>query len=115
MSTFPSLSRTGGRKKWAVGKKAVAICDRCGFKYLHKKLHKEPGTELMVCWQCNDGMWNRVTHPLNFPADTSEAVAIKDPRPDIIDPAPTNIRTPNGGFVLDNEGIPIFTTDQQVT
>ena len=68
---------------YALGKKAIGICDRCGFEY---KLHQlKPqytdlkDTGLLVCPSCMDeenpqlqlGRW-----PVNDPQ------ALKDPRPD---------------------------------
>ena len=68
---------------YALGKRAIAICDRCGFQYLLNQLKPQytdlKDTGLLVCQSCLDeenpqlqlGRW-----PVNDPQ------ALKDPRPD---------------------------------
>jgi hypothetical protein len=76
------ISRGRRRKQFAKGKKAVAICDRTGFKHKRSEMVIEPGTNLLVHRSWSDGKWNRVDHPQNFPADVSESVGIQNPRLD---------------------------------
>lgn len=87
-------------RKFAQGKKAVAICDRCGFKGLYKDFVIEPGTLLFVDKICNDGRWNRVDHPQNFPATADEAIGLENPRPDIIDKQVPFLETDDGGVLI---------------
>jgi len=76
-------SRTTPAQTFASGKWAIAICDRCGWKYPWKSLRTEPGTLLKVCSTCNDGMYSRVTHPQNFVmVNTVDAIALRWARPD---------------------------------
>lgn len=92
------------KRKWAVGRHALAISDRDGFRYPYREMIKEPGTGLMIHRSESDGIWNRVDHPQNFPADTREAIGLKDARPDVRDPNPNFIFTEDGSFVIfDNE------------
>jgi len=68
---------------YAVGKKAIGDCDRCGFQYPLHELRKETVNEfqinLKVCPQCWDP-----DQPQNllgrFPI--TDAQALRDPRPD---------------------------------
>jgi hypothetical protein len=70
-------------KKFASSKRAIAECDRCGFRYLLKKLKKltVKGVvqNIKVCPEC----WE-MDQPQNmlgtFPVD--DAQAIRDPRSD---------------------------------
>lgn len=68
---------------YALGKKAIAVCDRCGFQY---KLHQlKPqytdlkDTGLLVCLSCMDEE-NPQLQLGRWPVDDPQAV--KDPRPD---------------------------------
>jgi len=67
---------------WASGKNSVAICDRCGWKYPYKELKTET-LGIRVCETCDDGAFNIIDHPQNYPADVSEDVALRYPRPDV--------------------------------
>jgi hypothetical protein len=66
------------------GKWAVAICDRCSFKFPYGDLKAEPGTGWRVCAQCNDGLFSLVSHPQNMlkpiPIDPE---ALEFPRPEV--------------------------------
>lgn len=95
------------KRKWATGRKAYGICDRGGHKVPYHRLVKEPGTGLMVDRTWSDGRWNIVDHPQNFPADTSDAIALKNPRPDIMLGIPDYLVDENGNFIFGNEHIPI--------
>jgi hypothetical protein len=100
-----------GRKRsrrYAKGKRAFAICDRSGFKVPYKDTIIEPGTGLRVDKRWNDGKWNRVTHPRNFPADTSESISLRDPRPDRVEPNPLFLVDENNNLLKDENGLPII-------
>lgn len=104
------MKATRGRRsrgRFARGRKAIGICDRSGFKYLLKDLVKEPGTGLLVARDMNDGKWNRVDHPQNFPADTSESIALENPRPERSN-ATQDLLFDDTLLILDNDGVPIF-------
>ena len=98
--------RTQG--KYSRGKKAVGICDRSGFKCLLKDLVKEPGTGLMVSKDMNDGMWNRVDHPQRHSGNTSESIGLRNPRPDVPEPAPDFALDGDGAIITDEHGLPTY-------
>lgn len=77
-----SRVRTGAQRTYASGQWAIAICDRCGWKYPWKALATEPGTGWKVCSTCNDGRWSLVAHPQNYPAVGTDAIALPWARPD---------------------------------
>jgi len=70
-------------KRFASGKKALGICDVCGFQYLLKELKnvytKGRNTNVKACSECWDP-----DHPQlrlgEFPVDDPQA--LRDPRPD---------------------------------
>lgn len=73
---------------FAKGKHSNGICDRCSFKYPYLKLRKESGTNLMVCSECDDGIYNIVDHPQNKPPrDLTDNIALRNPRPDRTEPS----------------------------
>ncbi len=97
------------RRKYASGKNSFAICDRTGFKHRLKDMVTEPGTGLFVYKGWSDGRWNRVDHPLNFPAPAGEAIGLKNARPDIIHTSPPFLADDESGvLILSDEGQPIF-------
>ena len=62
---------------FAVGKHALAHCDRCGFRYKLLELRKE-WNGLKTCPECYDPK-----HPqLEPPTYVADAEALYDPRPD---------------------------------
>jgi hypothetical protein len=69
--------------RFATGKIALGICDRCGFEYYLKELRKEivKGTvnNLKVCPECFDPDHPQL-HLGEFPVDDPQA--LRDPRPD---------------------------------
>ncbi len=98
------------RRKFAVGKNAIAISDRDGCQYPYREMVYEPGTKLWVHRSESDEMWNRVDHPQNYPADVAEAIALKRPS---VDPN----KNPNfifvdgdSVFIVENNG-PIYELD----
>ena len=68
---------------FAVGKRALGVCDRCGFIYKLKTLKKETVkrrvTDLKVCKSCFD-----LDHPQLMLGEypVRDAIAIRDPRTD---------------------------------
>ena len=55
---------------FATGKHSQFVCDRCGFDYPYTDgIEERPG--LWVCANCNDGVYNIMTHPLNSPPPLS--------------------------------------------
>ena len=89
--------------KFAKGKHALFICDRCGMSYPYLKQVIEPGTNLAVCSECNDGRWNRVGHPQNKPPrDLVDGVALRNPRPDRQEPGSDNSITDDDDQIFDD-------------
>jgi len=99
------------RRKFAKGKKALVICDRGGHSVLLRDTVIEPGTGLRVDKKWSDGKWNKVDHPQNFSADTSENIGLKNPRPDRVEPSLNYLRDSDGDLILDGSGQPIFTEE----
>lgn len=70
-------------KRYAAGKHADAICDRCGFEYPLHKLKElvvnERATNLRVCPECWEG-----DHPQNKLGKyiVDDPQALRNPRPD---------------------------------
>lgn len=95
------------RKRFARGKRALAICDRGGHQVLLKDTVIEPGTGLRVDKRWSDGEWNRVDHPQNYSADVSENIGLKDPRTDRDEPKLQYLTDENGVIILAN-GAPIL-------
>lgn len=69
--------------KFASGKKAIAECDRCGFRYKLKELRslviKTKNVNLLVCrncWEPDQPQLSLGLYPVNDPQ------AIRNPRPD---------------------------------
>ena len=62
---------------YAAGKRALAICDRCGFQYKYQQLKKEWNGH-KVCEECFEPKEPQLD-PLPHPAD---AQALWEPRPD---------------------------------
>lgn len=62
---------------YARGKYALAICDRCGFRYPYLSLQKE-WTGMKVCSDCYEDKHPQLD-PKHQPAD---AQALYDPRPE---------------------------------
>ena len=70
-----NITRPG---RYSTGKRAVGIDHRSGFKVLLKDLKYEPGTNYLVTEDENDGEYNLVTDPLNFPPQKkTERVALR--------------------------------------
>lgn len=66
---------------YASGKYSIALCDRCGQRYPYLVLQKE-WTGFKVCPECYEPK-----HPQLEPIRTvGDAIAVYEPRPDIIEP-----------------------------
>ena len=69
--------------RFASGKKAISECDRCGQRFLLKKLKKEiikgKTFDLLVCPECWDPDHPQL-HLGEFPVDDPQA--LRNPRPD---------------------------------
>lgn len=69
--------------RFAAGKKAIAVCDRCGFQYKLKELKplvvNDNNTNLLVCKEC----WE-IDHPQNDLGKyiVNDPQALRNPRPD---------------------------------
>jgi hypothetical protein len=64
----------------ATGRKALAVCDICGFVYPHSSM-KRNSYGLIVCPTDFDGAYDEKNHPQNRAPDVSDNPAIRDPRP----------------------------------
>lgn len=63
----------------ANGKVAVAICDRCRFKFYASELSDDPDTPgLRVCPDCRDSV-----DPYKLPVRPVEDTSLEHPRPDV--------------------------------
>lgn len=71
--------------KYATGRKALAICDRCGWEYPYAELRPE-WNALRVCPTCWDPK-----HPQLTPRVITESIALRDPRSESSD-NPTKVR-----------------------
>lgn len=65
------------------GTYALFVCDRCGWAYPYTLRVKEPNGSV-VCPECNDGIFNILTHPQNKSADLTEDISLKDARPETV-------------------------------
>ena len=64
----------------AVGKRAKAVCDICGFVYPHNVMKKN-SFGLLVCPTDYDGAFDEKNHPQNKAPDLKDDETIRDPRP----------------------------------
>ena len=86
--------------RFALGKKSISCCDRCGFQFLLKKLKDQPlkqkPTNLLVCPKCLDQ-----DHPQlmlgSFPVEDPQA--LRNPRKDTtyVTAGPNVLGFPTGG------------------
>ncbi len=86
--SHPYRGRSKSRK-FAAGKRAWSLCDRCGFRFLYTQISWEAGTNIRVCRTCNDGAYNRVDHPQRGTIDATDSIGLENPRPDRMEPVPT--------------------------
>jgi hypothetical protein len=64
----------------ATDRKAVGLCDVCGFKYPHRIL-KMNSYGLMVCPTDFDGAFDLKNHPQNKAPNVKDDESIRNPRP----------------------------------
>ncbi len=80
-----------------------SVCDRCGFNYRRRQLHKET-TGFVVCTACYDGYYDKLSHPQNKPPPPRrEPSIVPDGRPQQIVP-PDALLTDTGDFIVTNNG-----------
>jgi hypothetical protein len=84
--------------RYASGKKAIAECDRCGFKYLLSELKylvvKARNTNIKVCptcWEPDQPQLSLGLYPVNDPQ------AVREPRADISYYTPQGVNGGDGG------------------
>jgi len=63
-------------------KRALAICDTCGFRYPHRVL-KMNSNGMLVCPTDYDGAYDLKNHPQNKTPDVRDNPAIRNPRPEL--------------------------------
>ena len=63
-------------------KRALAICDTCGFRYPHRVL-KMNSYGMLVCPTDYDGTYDLKNHPQNKTPDVRDNPAIRNPRPEL--------------------------------
>lgn len=63
-------------------KRALAICDTCGFRYPHRVL-KMNSYGMLVCPTDYDGSYDLKNHPQNKTPDVRDNPAIRNPRPEL--------------------------------
>lgn len=63
---------------------ATGISDRSGFRHPLRDMIEEPGTKYLIHPKESDGMYNKVTHPLNR---LGEDIRFDDPKP-VRNPSP---------------------------
>ena len=65
----------------ATDRKALAICDVCGFRYPHRVM-KRNSFGLLVCPEDYEGAFDLKNHPQNKTPDVRDDTKIDNPRPD---------------------------------
>ena len=65
----------------ATNRKALAICDVCGFRYPHRVM-KRNSFGLLVCPEDYEGAFDLKNHPQNKTPDVRDDTKIDNPRPD---------------------------------
>lgn len=65
----------------ASNKRALAICDNCGFRYPHRLL-KRNSYGMLVCPTDYDGAFDLKNHPQNKTPNVYDNIAILNPRPE---------------------------------
>jgi len=64
----------------ASNKRALAICDTCGFQYPHRVM-KMNSYGMLVCPTDYDGAYDLKNHPQNRTANVRDDESIRNPRP----------------------------------
>lgn len=65
-------------RRYATGKNAIGLCQRCGFQYKLSQLREDGETNLLVCTPCYD-----IEHPAEKPIDATDAISLRRPAPDV--------------------------------
>ena len=65
----------------ASNKRALAMCDQCGFVYPYRVM-KFSSYKTLNCPQCFDGAFDLKNHPQNKIPDVRDNTKIDNPRPD---------------------------------
>ena len=96
--------------KYASGRKSIAECDRCGFRYMLKDLRKLTIKTKQVsikvcqtCWEPDQPQLSLSLYPVNDPQ------AVREPRPDIsyYQSGMSGLQTArNAGTSIDADGYP---------
>lgn len=63
---------------YATGKRAIGLCQRCGFVYKLDRLRQDGENNLLVCATCYD-----IKHPAEEPVNVADAMALRRPAPDL--------------------------------
>lgn len=90
-------------RKFAIGKRAWAICQRGGHRIRYLDGVIEPGTGLFVDKRWSDGIWNRVDHPQNGTVDATDAIGLENAHPDRVEPAPNYVFFEDGSFLISDD------------
>jgi len=69
----------------ASNKRALGVCDQCGFAFKLRTL-KRSSYGTLVCYTCFDGAFDLQNHPQNKTPDVTDDENLKDPRPERIEP-----------------------------
>ena len=80
---------------YASGKYAIAICDRCGFRFPYPSLKKE-WTGFRVCSECFEPKSPQL-EPVPYTADPE---ALRNPRPDVSTTAMTTTTGDSIGYAF---------------
>ncbi len=80
------INKEQGGGAFTRGKKAIAICQRSGMKYLREEMVFEPGTNFIVHKSESDGSHSIIVDPLNYPSlklQQLEGLGLKYTSPDV--------------------------------
>lgn len=97
---------------YANGELAIAVCDRCNYKYPYRHLRPDgnsPGLRVCApCWDMKD--------PWRLPPIKPDPLVMRFPRPDVsiaVQPNPVSIPIPpvEGDFIVTEQGFTIVTED----
>lgn len=68
---------------FATGKNAISICQRSGFKFPYREMVFESGTNTWVHRSEDDGQWDLVNHPQNYPPEKlTERISLRWAHPE---------------------------------
>ena len=66
----------------ASNRRALAICDTCGFRYPHRVM-KLNSYGMLICPTDYEGAFDLKNHPQNHTPDVRDNPAIRNPRPEL--------------------------------